>query len=440
LTSSQPVEPGFQLSDDSRQLRFAVHSPTRWWDSPRCHRPPGGDVSCCVQVSVRLVPTDTAPEYRLALAVLLGTVTTRVAGHGCVGGADLLDPSRSLVIQSQHEGTPGAAEDGSVQPGFLPHIPARAINGSARGTGHLVDPEIFNPDQVEPSCEVGARLFDPVLPSIPFSSSDLRDCLLDLLTAVRAELSSGELALQSPQPSRLSRAQRGTVRRRVAGGQSRRRCHPAVNTDNLVPAGARDRLRSHCEGDVPTSRPVASHPIRLRVGHLPAPAKPNPANLRDPYGPSSSVESADLFGFHGDDSEAFMAITLSPSGPPMRAIEEVREGLREVSQSLLLHHLRTSAQPAEFLTSFGQLTTLFGKRRCRSTSGSPMLVLLDGQVPHEPRMRAVLQQRRLLRRRGLESVTRHLPDARRGDRHIPEGRERRHLAAVIGEAAMPHTS
>jgi hypothetical protein len=440
LTSSQPLEPGFQLGGGSRQLRFTVRRPTRRWDSPRGHRPPGGDVLSCVEVSVGFMPAVATPKHRLALAVLLGAVTTGIAGQGCVGRLDLLNAARGFVLQTADQPSPGVPEDGTVQTCLLPHVSARQVDGPACRASHVLDSEVFDPNQVESAREIGAGLLDPILSPVSLTRLQPGDRTLGPLAAVRSGLSTGQLLLQSPQPANLSGSQSRTDQRGLTGGQRHRCRHTDVHTDNLVVAGSRDGAGFRCEGNMPPARSVAGHSKRLRCGYLPAPAKSNPANLGDPHRAGSSIEPANLFGLDGDNSEPVVTITLAPRRSSMGTVEVVGKRLREVSQRLLLHHLRAGAQPADLRPGLGQLTALLDKRRRRVSTRSPVLVLLDGQIPNEPRMRAVLQERSLLHNGGLEPVTRHVLDVRRGDRHISEGRERRQFTACADRAVTLHTS
>jgi hypothetical protein len=90
----------------------------------------------------------------------------------------------------------------------------------------------------------------------------------------------------------------------------------------------------------------------------------------------------------------------------MGAGEEVPHGLSEVAQRLLLHGLRPGRQPVVFGAGLGQLRRLLAVPR-GATARLPQLLLLHGQVPHEPRMPAMLQQHRLLSRRRQQPESRH---------------------------------
>jgi hypothetical protein len=107
-----------------------------------------------------------------------------------------------------------------------------------------------------------------------------------------------------------------------------------------------------------------------------------------------------------DLAEAFMHAGLAPRRAPMGAGEEVSHGLGEVAQRLLLHGLRAGREPVVFGTGLGQLCALLAITRSM-TSRLPKQLLLDGQVPYEPGMPAMLHQHHLLSRCWQQPKPRH---------------------------------
>jgi hypothetical protein len=77
--------------------------------------------------------------------------------------------------------------------------------------------------------------------------------------------------------------------------------------------------------------------------------------------------------------------------------EEVRHGLGEVTQRLLLHHLAALPQPCVLGTRLGKVTALVDIARSAAAAGPPPGLLLDGEVPHIPGVGAMPGQYRLLR-------------------------------------------
>lgn len=81
--------------------------------------------------------------------------------------------------------------------------------------------------------------------------------------------------------------------------------------------------------------------------------------------------------------------------------------LGEIAQSLLLHHLRADRQPRMLRPGLGKLSALLKVTRRARATRAPVTVLLHGEVPHVPGMRAMVPQHRLLGRRGEQPVSRH---------------------------------
>jgi hypothetical protein len=90
----------------------------------------------------------------------------------------------------------------------------------------------------------------------------------------------------------------------------------------------------------------------------------------------------------------------------MAAVEEVPHGLSEIPQRLLLHLLGPGRQPGIFGADLSQLRRLLVVSR-GSAPWPPILLLFDGQVPHEAGMPAMFHQHRLLSRCWQQSEPRH---------------------------------
>src|SRR5437588_6186884 len=83
------------------ELRFTVHRPASAEVSPYCHRPPGGNVACGVDVSIaRPRTTGDALENRLALAVFRCDMPAAGASLRRVRCWNKFEPLRRLVLQS----------------------------------------------------------------------------------------------------------------------------------------------------------------------------------------------------------------------------------------------------------------------------------------------------------------------------------------------------
>jgi hypothetical protein len=76
-------------------------------------------------------------------------------------------------------------------------------------------------------------------------------------------------------------------------------------------------------------------------------------------------------------------------------------------QGLLLYRVGTGGQPRVLRPRLGELPALLQVARRALPARSPVGVLLDGQVPYVPGMRAVVPQHRLLGGRGEQPVPGH---------------------------------
>ncbi len=223
-------------------------------------------------------------------------------------------------------------------------------------------------------------------------------------------LRAGEHALQSPQPGPLPRGQARAVQP-LPGGQGRGDGHAPVDAHHLAVTRCGHRGGDHGEGNVPAPCAVLGHPVGLRVRRYPpGPAEPHPPGLGHP----------DLAGFAAepthvplppapDDPEPLVPPGLTPRRPPGRVarIEERLHRLGEVPQRLLLHRLGTGGQPQVLRPRRGELPALSQVARRALAARVPVGVLLDGQVPHVPGVRAVVPQHRFLGGRGDEPVPGH---------------------------------
>jgi hypothetical protein len=100
--------------------------------------------------------------------------------------------------------------------------------------------------------------------------------------------------------------------------------------------------------------------------------------------------------FHRDLPEPLMHTGFAPSRAAVRPGEKIAHRLGEVPQRLLLHGPRPRRQPVMSGAGRGQLSALLVVTG-RTASGLPVLLLLDGQVPHIPGVAAMLgQHHRLL--------------------------------------------
>jgi hypothetical protein len=394
-------------------LRFTVRSPAqRLEGSPCCHRPSGGDVTCGVDISVTAEPAGDAPEHRLALAVVRHDMPTRRAPLRRVRGFDLLHPSGSFVLQPGQQSAPAVGENTPIQPRFLSNIPARPVNGSLGRAGHASNVEVFHPDQVEPAGQIGRSLFHPIPAPIALAGTEPCDRRLDSLAPVRPALAACEFAVQAVLPSSLVRCQAGCAQK-ASGRQGGRHCDTQIHSNGLAVARCGDRVGDIGERDMPPACSIPGYPIRLDpVRYGARPSETDPPHLGHPHPAVSAIEPEYVLGLHADLPESFIVARLAPRRAAVGSTKEVPHGLGKVSQCLLLHRHTARLQPLKLRPCLGQLTRLLAKARRCSAVRPPMAMLFTCQVPHEPSVRTMLQQRGLLIRRERQPVAmRHKMDA-----------------------------
>jgi hypothetical protein len=156
--------------------------------------------------------------------------------------------------------------------------------------------------------------------------------------------------------------------------------------------GAWDGVGDHGESDVPAPRAIQGDAVGLHgVGDAATPAETHPPDLGYPDPSVMAVEPSDVVWFDSDLAESFMRAGLAPGRAAVGAAEKVAHCLGEVPQRLLLHGLRSGCQPVVFCAGRGQLGALLVVAG-RLSAWLPVLLLLDGQVPHKPGVPTVFGQ------------------------------------------------
>jgi hypothetical protein len=388
-------------------LRFTVHRPPHGEVSLCCYRPPGGDVACCVHVGVaRPRIAGDAREDRLALAVFGCDVPTDAASLRRVRGWDGFDAARSFVIKPGNQSTPPLTTDLAVDATLLRNPSARLVPCAARRASHRPHVEVLHSNHVEAARQICRCLLQPILPPVDLARFDSRDRQLRAPSAVGAPFGACQVLLQPAQPHPFSRCQAWAVQQ-LAGGQRRRHCHTAIDTDHAVIGRPCNRVRDMGKGDMPTPGAIPSDAIRLDTGgHRACPMASNPPDLGYPHPPVTPVELFDMARLHRDLPKALIYSGLAPRRSAMVAGEEVRHRMGEVPQRLLLHRLRPGRQPLVFGSDLSQLRALRVIARAAAAT-QPKALLLHGQIPNKPRMPAMLRHGRLLNRRRQQPKPRH---------------------------------
>ena len=249
-------------------MRFAVHRPGVPAASPRSHRMPCGDISCRVDVRVEREVAGHAGEECLALAALRCDVPARRATLTGERSFNSLYPARRFVLQAAYQQAPARPEDFPIQHGLLPDIPAGSLFGSPCRAGHTFNIEGFNPDQVEPSNQIGTYLLGPVLAGICLVSFKLRDGQLHPCAAVRSSFGPRQLPLQATKPVLLPGVDPRSMQH-LAGGQRRAYRHAPVDSHRLASTGCGNGLGDNGERDMPAADSVPGHPCLLYTSPSP---------------------------------------------------------------------------------------------------------------------------------------------------------------------------
>jgi hypothetical protein len=396
------------LGGRSGELRFTVRRPPTGEVSPCGHRPSGGDVARGVDVGV--APSGSAGfalEDRLALAVSGCDVPARGASLRRVRGRDLLDPPERFVLQTCDQLAPATSADHAVEPTFLGDSDARLLVGAMRGADHRPQAEILDPDHVEPSCEVGGGLLDPVLTPVPVAGFQFRDRPFCLLSAVGAARATGQPLLQHLQPFRLTGAKTGDAQQ-FAGRQRSGHHNTAVYADHAAVPWTGYRVGDMRERDMPASSPIPRNPVGPdALWHRSRPAEPHPSDLGHPDPTQAAVEALDVMRFHRDLPKPLVHTGFTPRRAPVCAGEQVPHRLSEIPQRLLLYCLTSRPKPRVLGACLRQLRALLQIARSPA-AWPPVLLLLHRQIPHIPRIPAVRQQSLLLLRGGQQPKSGHI--------------------------------
>jgi hypothetical protein len=128
--------------------------------------------------------------------------------------------------------------------------------------------------------------------------------------------------------------------------------------------------------------------------------------------------------FESDLPKPFMGAGLAPGRAAVGGVEKVAHRLGEVPQRLLLHGLGSGGQPVVFGAGRRQLGTLLVVTR-RPAARLPVLLLLDGQIPHKPGMTTMLGQHCRLLRAGKQPKPAHSNNLGTTTDNLAKGRRRR---------------
>ena len=208
------------------------------------------------------------------------------------------------------------------------------------------------------------------------------------------------------QPLGLTTAQAWSMQQ-FAGRQCRRHDHSAIDTHHAALTRTSNGIRYVGERDMPAAGSIAGDPVGLHPrGNRPREPKAHPADLGYPHPTEPAVHTLNVVGFDPDLPESLMHTGFAPrrSGGASRRKSCASPGRSPAAPAAAQSDSRP--QPTEHRTRRGQLRALLVVAG-RTAPGRPVLLLLDSQVPHVPRMAAVLGQRSLLLGSRKQPVTRH---------------------------------
>ena len=406
-------------------MRFTVRRPASAEVSPCCHRPPGGDVACSVDVRVAPYRAAFTLEHRLALAVSGSDMPAHGASLRRMSGRDLFDPTGSLLPQTRCEQTPSTAAYATVKPPLLRNSQPRLRHSPARTAGHRTHVKGLDADNIETSRDVSSGLFDPVLSTVSLTGRQLCNSQPYAASTPRLALRTSQPLLQHLQPLRLTGSETRCVQQ-----FTRRQCcgyrNPTIDTDHAALTRTRDRIGDVGECNMPAAGAITRNPIGLHtLSDWPRQPEPHPADLRHPYPTEPAVQTLDMMRFQPDLPESLMRTGFAPRGAAVGSAEKVAHRLGEVTQRLLLHRLVPRRKPVVLGARGGQLSTLLVIAGAMAPR-LPMLLLLDGQVPYVPRMATMLAQHHRLLTGWKQLISRHI-------RNIVARTDK----PSIGEAAVP---
>ncbi|MDT5255011.1 MAG: hypothetical protein QOD10_91, partial [Mycobacterium sp.] len=342
----------------------------------------------------------------LALAVFRRDMPTVGASLRRVRCRDEFEPPPGLVLQPGDQQSPPLAADLAVEAPFLSDVGARAFPSPARRAGHSPHLQILDADGVEPAHQIGGGLFHPVTAAIGFAGAQPRHGPLRSRPPIRSASRPCQPPLQSAQPLGFTSTKARNAQQIPARQRNRYR-HPAIHTDNAAISGSRDRFGDGGKSQVPPPRSIQCDSVRLhRGGDVAGEPESHPTDLRYPYLPVAAAEPLDVARFESDLPESFMCAGLAPGRAAVGAVEKVAHRLGEVAQRLLLDGLRPGCQPVVFGAGGSQLGTLLVVTG-RLAARLPMLLLLDGQIPHKPGVATVLGQCRCLLNAGKQPKPTH---------------------------------
>ena len=242
--------------------------------------PPRSDVLRRIDVGVFLMATGPAAEHCLGRPVVRADVPAGRTGLAGVGRRHQHPPAAlplELVIELTHELAPALVQNGPVQPGLGPDVPAGFIEGACRRPAHVPHVQVLDKNHRLVLADGRRGLVQEVLPAA--GNLVVKPLNPPLLPVGRERHLAGQGALR---PGQFVLMLVEGVERRMGGpvGQGGEGGHAQVD------AGIRnrwvDRFRQfllHLNGDIPVTGLARDRGVLDLAGNVLAFEEPDPADF-----------------------------------------------------------------------------------------------------------------------------------------------------------------
>jgi len=172
---------------------------------------PRRDISSRVYVRVASISAGGAPEGGLALARLRIHLPACRAALTRIVRPYLLHSPWRFLFQAAGQQTPPGPQDNPVETSFLTDVAAGALRCSFRGSGHVLDLEVFDLDDVEAPRDISRSLFGPVFKPVLLANAQSGDSQLHPRTAFRPAPGPSQFPFQPPHPLAFMGGQAGGI-------------------------------------------------------------------------------------------------------------------------------------------------------------------------------------------------------------------------------------
>ncbi len=322
-------------------------------------RVPAQDVDRGIVVGVGSETAMLTDKACLAFAALPVHGSAFRTGLRGIGGIDLAKAPPAffeLVGKKGLEAKPPLIEDRAIQPGFLPDHAARFFDGSARGSCHVFDAEVFENDRSEAPRHVERSFVRPILADAGSAAGEFRgasQCLGATDGAALAPRRNPLCGAMAP----LDGFERTGNGKPLARGQRQRVGDTAVDADSRANIDRRNMFDFAGEADMPAKRVERDGSVFERPAHGARVAELHPADFWQAHGGPFAINPSRL-DLAALKAEAVVDVLLARRRITGDALEEISESFVEIAQGLLLACLRDGSNPVVFSSKGGQFVGL----------------------------------------------------------------------------------